>query len=100
MKQLVRALHYMHEEALICHRDIKPDNIIISGLDPLRIKILDFNVAKRMNPGQRMITKTGLEEWSAPEMLKGIPYTEKVDVWSAGCVFYYMLFGKKPFKSR
>jgi serine/threonine protein kinase len=53
-----------------------------------------------MHPGKKMITKTGLEEWSAPEMLNGIPYDEKVDMWSAGCVFYYMLFGTKPFKSK
>ena len=96
----MRALAYLHDEAHICHRDIKPDNIIISQMDPIVIKILDFNVAKQMHPGQRMLTKTGLEEWSAPEMLNGIPYTEKVDMWSTGCIFYYMLFGKKPFKSR
>jgi calcium-dependent protein kinase len=66
----------------------------------MQIKILDFNVAKKMTPGMKMITKTGLVEWSAPEMLNGIPYSEKVDLWSAGCVFYYVLLGKKPFKTR
>jgi serine/threonine protein kinase len=43
------------------------------------------------------MTKTGLEEWSAPEMLGGTKYTEKVDLWSAGCVLYFMLAGEQPF---
>ena len=40
-----------------------------------------------------MLTKTGLEEWSAPEMIKNTFYNEKIDMWSAGCVLYYMLSG-------
>lgn len=100
MRQMCKALSYLHEEAQVCHRDIKPDNLILASLDPVVVKILDFNVARKMVEGQRMITKTGLEEWSAPEMLNGIPYTEKVDMWSAGCVFYYMLLGTKPYKSK
>lgn len=46
------------------------------------------------------MTKTGLEEWSAPEMKGGQRYDEKVDLWSAGCVLYFMLAGKKPFLSQ
>ena len=100
MREILSALLYMHIDKNICHRDIKPDNIIIQEIDPVKIKILDFNVAKKMTKGMKMITKTGLEEWSAPEMLNGVPYTEKIDSWSTGCIFYYMLFGEKPFKSK
>ena len=41
------------------------------------------------------MTKTGVDEWQAPEMLQsnGNPYTEKVDLWSAGCVAYFILTG-------
>ncbi len=40
-----------------------------------------------------MMTRTGLEEWSAPEMKGGSVYTDKIDLWSAGCVLYFMLVG-------
>lgn len=47
-----------------------------------------------------MMTKTGLEEWSAPEMHGGVKYSEKIDLWSVGCVMYFMLSGQKPFDSK
>lgn len=46
------------------------------------------------------MTKTGLEEWSAPEMITGNIYTEKIDLWSAGCVLFFMLTGYQPFESK
>lgn len=56
------------------------------------IKIVDFNVSKQFS-NRTMMTKTGVEEWSAPEMLDNKPYSEKIDLWSLGCVIYYMLTG-------
>lgn len=47
-----------------------------------------------------MMTVTGLPEWQAPEMLEGKAYTNKVDLWSAGCVLYFMLSGTRPFPQR
>ena len=47
-----------------------------------------------------MMTKTGLEEWSAPEMQGGQKYSEKVDIWSIGCVMFFILTGSKPFESK
>lgn len=46
-----------------------------------------------------MFTKTGVDEWLAPEIIDGVPYDEKVDLWSAGCVLYFMLTGYKPFEN-
>lgn len=46
------------------------------------------------------MTKTGLEQWSAPEMCGGSKYTEKVDMWSIGCVLFFMLTGYPPFYSK
>lgn len=47
-----------------------------------------------------MLTKTGLEEWSAPEMSGCKQYDEKIDLWSAGCVLYFMMSGMKPFDTQ
>ena len=59
------------------------------------MKIIDFNVAKQSK--STMLTCTGLPEWSAPEMLQRSHYTTKIDMWSLGCVLYFMLFAQKPF---
>jgi serine/threonine protein kinase len=45
----------------------------------------------------RMMTHTGTEAFSAPEMHTSEVYTEKIDLWSAGCVLYTMLAGFQPF---
>lgn len=45
-----------------------------------------------------MMTCTGLPEWSAPEMLRGEKYSNKIDMWSIGCVLYFVIFGQKPFE--
>ncbi len=44
-----------------------------------------------------MMTHTGTEGFSAPEMFNGIVYDNAVDIWSSGCVLYTMLAGYMPF---
>ena len=65
----------------------------LTGKQTFKVKLCDFNVAKPFNGSKSMMTRTGLEEWSAPEMKGGVAYTEKVDLWSAGCVLYFILLG-------
>jgi serine/threonine protein kinase len=71
MNQLLQGVKYLHENG-VCHRDLKPDNIMIvkDSSKSIRLKICDFNVAKNFK-SKTMMTKTGLEEWSAPEMVGG-----------------------------
>lgn len=63
-----------------------------TGKIKLCVKLCDFNVARKFKENN-MMTKTGLEEWSAPEMHGGVKYSEKIDLWSVGCVMYFMLSG-------
>lgn len=44
-----------------------------------------------------MLTKVGLDEWNAPEMIQKEQYNEKVDMWGVGTVLYFMLAGEQPF---
>ena len=66
----------MHEKG-ICHRDIKPQNILVSN-DLSMVKIIDFNVSKCFRDEfgvRKMRTHTGTIEYSAPELLAGEEYT-------------------------
>ncbi|RHZ68359.1 hypothetical protein CDV55_107645 [Aspergillus turcosus] len=91
----------------ITHRDIKPQNILVVEKDPLRVKIADFGISKRISTHQTDLkTRVGTDGYSAPEILslfdadkRDSLYTSAVDIWSLGCVLYYTLTKDKPFPS-
>ncbi|KAK7680741.1 hypothetical protein QCA50_016049 [Cerrena zonata] len=90
------ALKYLHKQQ-IAHRDIKPNNILISSVDPLITKVCDFGLAKSM-ADERMATVAGTPHFMAPEVANGQgSYDLTVDSWSLGCVIFNMLAGVRPF---
>ena len=72
---MLEGIKYLHANN-VCHRDIKPDNIMITKLHSaadsaaFKVKIGDFNIAKNFK-NRLMMTKTGMDEWNAPELLTG-----------------------------
>eukprot|EP00347_Sterkiella_histriomuscorum_P003348 403364636 len=70
----------------------------LTGKTNFNVKICDFNVAKNFKH-KSLMTMTGLEQWQAPEMKGGSKYTEKVDLWSVGCVLFFMITGYPPFST-
>lgn len=94
-KQLLEALQYLHTNK-VCHRDIKPSNLLIREKDNV-LKVTDFNISK-IQKGACMNTQTGTEPFKAPEVVAGEGYSNKVDMWGAGCVLYTMLMGFQPFQ--
>ncbi|CAJ1406543.1 unnamed protein product [Effrenium voratum] len=99
-KQIMSAVSYIHMN-MICHRDLKPENFLISkkcAIKDGKVKLIDFGTAKRFDLGP-LTTKVCTVHYVAPEVLKKSmdPYTEKVDVWSAGVVLFVMLAGTPPF---
>lgn len=92
--QIVRGLQVLTVNKVI-HRDLKPTNILLKdGV----VKIADFGLARKFMNTELLQTFAGSPLQMAPEILRGDPYSEKVDVYSAGTILYEMLFGRNPFE--
>ena len=63
----------------------------------LNLKVGDFGLAKFNMPDEVMIDTCGTPAYIAPEILLKNGYGMEVDVWSSGCIFYYMVTGLLPF---
>jgi serine/threonine-protein kinase CHEK2 len=96
--QICRGLKYLHDSK-ITHRDIKPDNILLVSNDTdSLVKISDFGLSKIIAEAD-MKTVCGTQLYVAPEILKNgnKGYSNKVDIWSLGCLLFAMLSGSVPF---
>jgi len=103
MRQIIGAIEYLHSRG-IAHRDLKPENLIYED-DPdenprALVKITDFGLAKFLGHDEltgMMKTACGTPGYVAPEILKGMEYTESIDIWSLGVILYILLCGYPPF---
>ena len=94
-KQLVQALHYLHSNRIL-HRDMKPQNILISSQG--RVKLCDFGFARAMSKETVMVTSIkGTPLYMAPELVQEQPYNETADLWSLGVILYELFTGQPPF---
>jgi non-specific serine/threonine protein kinase/serine/threonine-protein kinase len=99
------AVHAAHQN-LVVHRDIKPGNILVTSDGTP--KLLDFGIAKLLNPelanatlaptaeGVRPMTPT----YASPEQLRGEPVTTASDIYSLGVLLYFLLTGRRPYQLR
>jgi serine/threonine protein kinase len=95
--QLVDALKYLTTRN-VCHRDIKLENVLISGDGML--KLCDFGFSRIQTPSALVATPCGSPVYTAPEIFQGGGYDgHKADVWSLGIVLFAMCVGKQPFRS-
>ncbi|PKS06563.1 hypothetical protein jhhlp_007311 [Lomentospora prolificans] len=117
-EQLLDAFEYLHENN-ITHRDVKPDNILVSSIDPFEVKLTDFGLSKMVDSEQTFLrTFCGTLLYCAPEVYTefteydhmgnrnprnkarrpvGQRYGHAVDVWSLGGVLFFALTGKPPY---
>lgn len=93
--QIIRGLKALHD-LKICHRDIKCANVFLTR-DGV-VKLGDMNVS-RVVKGGMMRTQTGTPYYACPEVWKDMPYDNRSDVWSAGCVLYEMITKMPPFRA-
>lgn len=94
--QLCRGLSYMHERGVV-HRDIKPQNILITKGD--RVRIVDFGIAR--GPEAAEMTAPGwvmgTAQYLAPEIVAGQAATPQSDLYALGVVLYRLFTGHLPF---
>jgi tetratricopeptide (TPR) repeat protein/tRNA A-37 threonylcarbamoyl transferase component Bud32 len=107
LRDVARALAYAHARGIV-HRDIKPDNVLLSGGSAT---VTDFGIAKAINAARtdgggehetltQIGTSIGTPAYMAPEQAAGDPSTDhRADLYAFGVMAYEMLAGRPPFVS-
>jgi len=116
-QQMARALHHAHLRGIV-HRDVKPQNMLVSATDANQLLLSDFGIAKlfdsRHEPAMPNLSGStfasdpsltnvdqivGTAEYMSPEQVTGKPVDARTDVYALGVVLYQALTGEVPFRS-
>ncbi len=106
LRDVTKALAYAHARGVV-HRDIKPDNVLLSGGTAV---VTDFGIAKALSASRtaesgstltQLGTAIGTPAYMAPEQVAGDPNLDhRVDLYALGCMAQELLTGKSPFADR
>ncbi|XP_018647759.1 LOW QUALITY PROTEIN: kinase [Schistosoma mansoni] len=97
LKQLISGLLYLHSHNII-HRDLTLANLLLTK--DMKVKIADFGLATKIEPGEDHKTMCGTPNYISPEVASHNQQGLETDVWSLGCMFYTLIVGHPPFDTR
>ncbi|XP_039067559.1 shaggy-related protein kinase beta-like isoform X1 [Hibiscus syriacus] len=93
-RQCLEALDYLHELGII-HCDLKPENILIKSYRRCEIKIIDLGSSCFRSDNLCLYVQS--RSYRAPEVILGLPYDQKIDLWSLGCILAELCSGEVLF---
>ncbi len=96
---IAEALGHAHRRGIV-HGDVKPDNImVIDDAQGLRVKLVDWSIARAMKSCQAAQTTSGTPRYMAPEQIRGDALDDRTDVYGLGVLTYELLTRHVPFTS-
>jgi serine/threonine protein kinase len=95
-RQCLISLRFVHNLGLV-HSDVKPENILLGSYSRAQIKLIDFGSSCYLTDRQSSYIQS--RSYRAPEVVLGLPYDGKIDVWSLGCVVAEMFTGDVTFQN-
>jgi len=95
-RQCLIGLKFVHELGLM-HCDIKPENILLSSYSRALVKIIDFGSSSFITDRQSSYIQS--RSYRAPEVILGLPYGGKIDMWSLGCVIAELYTNEVTFQN-
>ncbi|KAK4765839.1 hypothetical protein SAY87_007481 [Trapa incisa] len=94
--QCLEALQFLHGLGLI-HCDLKPENILVKSYSRCEIKVIDLGSS--CFETDHLCSYVQSRSYRAPEVILGLPYNQKIDIWSLGCVLSELCTGNVLFQN-
>lgn len=99
LSKAIQGCHSHKQKITVLHRDIKPANVFLDGVG--NVKLGDFGLARALTEHEPFAeTMVGTPFYMSPEVIKGIKYNRKSDIWSLGCLIYELCSLSPPFKGK
>ena len=93
-RQVLRSLAFLHSLNLV-HADLKPENILMKSYSACEVKVIDLGSSCFLT--DRLASYVQSRSYRAPEVILGLPYGQKIDIWSLGCIVAELASGRVLF---